>query len=159
MRPSGNLLGAAGFAKRVSEGLQGTSCYRMGWREGIIELHGACAGWYRKEEGFVFIRPMHRCVGWNSPEPPVPGDWDAGKMITLDVDSLRQRMEPFLDWWISYEDEVTDRFGSGYRERCHREFHKAPSSKPWLRPADALRWIKTFRHDPVSLVRARRFTG
>ncbi|RYD35780.1 MAG: hypothetical protein EOP85_18750 [Verrucomicrobiaceae bacterium] len=157
MHPSGNLLVAAGFAKRPSPGLQGTSCYSLAWREGRIELHGSCAGWFRAEDGFVFIRPMHRCVGWDSPEPPVPGDWDPGNIITLDPETVRERMIPFLDWWIAYEDDISYRLGSGYRERCHREFHKAPRSEPWLKPDDAMRWIRTFRHDPASLVRAKRF--
>ena len=159
MHPAGNLLVAAGFAKRPSPGLQGTSCYCLAWREGRIELHGSCAGWFGAEAGFVFIRPMHRCVGWTSSEPPVPGDWNAGNIITLAPESMRERMIPFLDWWIAYEEDVSDRFGSGYRERCHREFHKAPRSKPWLRPDDARRWIRAFRQDATCLVRAKRFAA
>ena len=42
----GNLLTAHGFMKLPSLGLKGTSCYRLDYHDGVIELHGACAGWY-----------------------------------------------------------------------------------------------------------------
>lgn len=54
----GHLLLRYGFEKRPSTGLQGTSCYSKAWQKGMIELHGACAGWYPDstgQEGFLFI--------------------------------------------------------------------------------------------------------
>lgn len=157
MHPDGNLLEASGFTKRQSTGLQGTSCYRMPWRDGHIDLHGACAGWYGGAGSFVFIRPIDRGVGWRGDEPPVPGHWDPDRIEALAPPTLRERLSPFLDWWIAYEEAIHHRCGPAYRERCHREFKKAPRSKPWLKPELAQRWLRAFREDPHTLPRARRF--
>ena len=46
IRPEGNFLVEQGFVRSPSEGAKGTSCYRLPWQNGHIELYGACAGWY-----------------------------------------------------------------------------------------------------------------
>lgn len=155
--PDGNLLLAAGLEKSRSRGLQGTSCYGMAWRGGLLELHGACAGWYGPEGGFVFVRTLDRCHGWRAPEPPVPGEWPVERMEALPPSALRERMLPFLDWWIGYEEGVVAVHGARYREERHREFKRLPRSKPWLPPAAALRWLRSFREQPAGLDRARRY--
>lgn len=73
--PEGNFFVTTGFTKRPSPGIQGTSCYRLPWQGGAIELHGSHAGWLGTDGGFFFIRPLARCVRWLSPTPPVPGQW------------------------------------------------------------------------------------
>jgi hypothetical protein len=75
----GNLLLKHGFEKRRSKGLQGTSCYSKPWEDGVIELHGACAGWYPYESGqcgFLFIRNAKRCYIHHRSKPVIPGEYD-----------------------------------------------------------------------------------
>lgn len=106
-----NLLLEAGFEKRVSMGLQGTSCYRLPWRGGFIELHGACAGWYapldgREAPGFLFIRTDRRCYAHDETLAVVPGRYD---YATLRSSSLAEVMEGarfFARWLTGYEQWV-----------------------------------------------------
>ncbi|MFU8894447.1 MAG: hypothetical protein ACNA8L_12555 [Luteolibacter sp.] len=82
IHPDGNLFVHAGFQKRASTGLQGTSCYSLDWQDGVIELHGSHAGWIGQSGGFLFIRPIGRCVRWLDMALPIPGDWKAEQYDT-----------------------------------------------------------------------------
>ncbi|MCU0794486.1 MAG: hypothetical protein MUF31_00980 [Akkermansiaceae bacterium] len=156
---SGNQLVRLGMEKRKSEGLQGTSCYGKEWQGGRIELHGACAGWYGDRGGVVFIRTMDRCFGWHGEAPPVPGQWDKDRLVNLSPLVQWERMQPFLDWWISHEAAISALHGARYRAICFREFKRLPRSKPWLPPMAAMKWLRAFRADPGQLERAKRFQG
>lgn len=157
VHPSGNLLVARGFTKTRSMGLQGTSCYGLAWQGGRIELHGACAGWYGPEGGFVFVRPHGKCHVWTGGAPPVPGEWPADRFESAGARRLHGMARPFLDWWLWHERLTEELLGPSYRIACHRHFRKLPKSRPWLEPAAAERWLRRFRDDPAGLERARRF--
>ena len=58
IHPQGNLFLRTGFRKRESTGLQGTSCYRLPWQNGALELHGSHAGWLNFDGGIFFLRPL-----------------------------------------------------------------------------------------------------
>jgi hypothetical protein len=156
---SGNLLLSSGFSKRASTGLQGTSCYSLPCQGGIIELHGSHAGWFGEGEGFLFIRPLGRCVRWLDGQAPVPGNWPTHRFDSHADDAMHAAAAPFLDWWLDHESALTDRFGHAYRAACHRQFKKLPKSRSWLAPAAACRWVSGLRIDPRSLPRARKFTS
>jgi hypothetical protein len=159
VHPSGNLLVAQGFAKRKSGGLQGTSCYQLDWQQGRIELHGACAGWYGPDGGFVFIRPHGKCHGWLDAEPPVPGHWPCESIHEPGPEALRRLSLPLLEWWLHYEREVRDLLGPSYRVGCHRHFKKLAGSKPWLPPGPDIRWLERLRSNPASLERWKSFAA
>ncbi len=158
MHPTGNLLVGQGFAKAKSDGLQGTSCYRFDWQGGCIELHGACAGWYGPEGGFIFVRPHGKCFAWGSDRPPVPGEWPVELLGEPGPREVRELALPFLDWWLGSERWIERRLGPGYRAACHRQFKHLPRSKPWLPPAAADTWLRRFRENPAGLDRWKRFS-
>lgn len=158
IRPEGNFLVKEGFERSPSRGLKGTSCYRLAWQDGHIELYGACAGWYGRGKGFAFIRPRQRCVVWRSDEvTPIPGAW-RNELIDKRAtkNELYQASLPFLDWLISYEKTVIKHFGSAYRTLNYRDYKKVPKAKAWVEPAIALRWFQCFRESPEKLVRPRK---
>lgn len=161
VHPDGNLLVRQGFTKSPSAGLQGTSCYGLDWQGGRIELHGACAGWYPRDggEGFIFIRPLGKCHVWLGGSAPVPGEWPAGLIAPTDFEKLHACAAPFLDWWLQSEAWIDELLGGSYRTNCFRHFKKLPKSKPWLPPADALRWVAQLRDDPRLVARAKRFAA
>ena len=153
----GNLFERTGFQKRPSTGLQGTSCYRMEWENGAIELHGSHAGWLSEQGGMLYIRPYHRCVRWHEAAPPVPGKYLQKHFTGKSDEMLHTFTRPFLSWWLDHEKKVRKLTRAGYRERCHRLFKKLPRSRAWLRPEDAIRWVTGMRDNPANLTRARRF--
>ena len=158
IHPNGNLLMKRGLSKSNSSGLQGTSCYGVGWRGGWIELHGACAGWYRPDGGsFVFVRPLGRCLHWLGEHPPVPGVWPTDLLETPDPESLYQLAQPFLDWWLDYEAWIARHHPPRYREDCFRRLKSLPKSRTWLPPVAAQRWLADFKANPASLRRAKHF--
>jgi len=158
LRPEGNFLVEQGFERLPSTGLKGTSCYHRDWQGGSIELYGACAGWYGADGGFSFIRPKRRCVVWSGgEETPVPGKWQEQW-----IDKRASRAElyaasfPFLDWLITYEEEVIARFGVEYREFNYANYRKVPKAKAWIEPALARQWFQCFRETPEKLVRPKK---
>ncbi|MGB2403447.1 MAG: hypothetical protein ACPIA7_08565 [Akkermansiaceae bacterium] len=160
LRAEGNFLVREGFERSRSEGLKGTSCYRLAWQNGHIELYGACAGWYGGGRGFTFIRPRKRCVIWLSDQlTPVPGAWrnDLISKATTKHE-LYEASLPFLDWLISYEKAVTTRYGSAYRLMNYRDYKKVPKTKAWVTPEAALQWFQCFRESPEQLVRPKKIT-
>lgn len=156
-----NLLLEAGFEKRVSIGLQGTSCYRLPWRGGFIELHGACAGWYAPADGgeapgFLFIRTDRRCYAHDETLAVVPGRYD---YATLRSSSLAEVMEGarfFARWLTGYEQWVVQRRGAAYRQECQQLFAKLEASREWLEPEKGRQWLRAFGEGEVGLGRARR---
>ncbi len=154
--PAGNLFIRTGFEKRPSSGLQGTSCYSLPWREGMIELHGSHAGWFGRGGGFLFVRPLLRCVRWLEETPPVPGSWPRECYDPAADDSMHAMAVPFLDWWLEHEHAVARLAGIRYRQECHRQFKKLPKTRAWLAPDDAQHWITGLRDAPETLPRASR---
>lgn len=152
----GNLLCAYGFERRASEGLDGTSCYRLELGSDLIELHGACVGRYAAEkDGFLFIRTRRRCFLYRDAEPPAPGIYVEKRFRSGSAWALYEASCRFLDWWLEYEAWITDRAGPGYRASGFQMFRKLPKSRPWLPPEQALDWLKRYANDPSSLRRAR----
>ena len=156
----GNLLLKHGFEKHRSEGLQGTSCYCKPWQDGMIELHGACAGWYPCEGGkcgFLFIRNAKRCYVHHRTTPVVPGEYDFKEFDSRNLPELTRSSRIFTAWLAEYESWIAKQMGRAYREECHAMFCKLPTSKPWLPPESARRWITTFAAGSATLPRSRAF--
>jgi len=157
--PDGNLLVAAGFSRRPSEGLTGTSCYRLTLPDGdLVELHGACVGRYRGsggEEGFLYVRGRQRAFLYTGAEPPVPGRYPGAMLRFGTAGEMYRASCRFLDWWLAYEDWVAAVGGTGYRDDCFRAYRKLPASNPWLPPDRALAWLRAFRENPLRAGRAR----
>jgi hypothetical protein len=154
----GNLLLKHGFQKHRSEGLQGTSCYCKPWEDGMIELHGACAGWYPCEGGqcgFLFIRNAKRCYIHHRTTPVVPGEYDFSEFDSSNLPELTRSSRIFTAWLAEYEAWIAKQMGRAYREECHAMFCKLPTSKPWLEPEKARRWIVSFAAASPSLPRAK----
>ncbi len=157
LHPQGNLLVRNGFTKRASEGLQGTSCYGMDWRNGRIELHGACAGWYSLDQpGFLYIRPFGKCFTWSEHKAAIPGHW-AMESLSLHHSLTFSNALLFIAWWLDYEKNITENLGPTYRAKCFREYKKLPKSKTWLRPDVSIFWLEKMRSCPENLKRARHF--
>ncbi|MEM1297438.1 MAG: hypothetical protein AAGH89_18880 [Verrucomicrobiota bacterium] len=161
--PEGNLLCEHGFERNPSEGLQGTSCYRMPREGGYIELHGSCAGWYADsdptKEGFVFIRPLDRFYRYFGECAPIPGDWDHTHLRRGSPHRIYEAAEGFIRWWLLYEDWIEERTAPGYRKECHRIYRKLPGSPNWLSPHDSLEWLRLFLENPSSTPRAQTGAG
>jgi len=158
VRPEGNFLIESGFERLPTKGLKGTSRYVLEWQGGHIELYGACAGWYGRGGGFVYVRPRHRCSIWLSDQhTPIPGAWQ-DELIDKSAtrDELYHASLPFIDWLLSYEKTVIDRFGPDYREANHASYQKVPKAKAWIKPSLALKWFQLFRNSPELLVRPRK---
>lgn len=158
--PEGNLLCEYGFERNESQGLQGTSCYRKPWREGYIELHGACAGWYSHgtdtNESFVFIRPFNRVYRYVGQSAPIPGEWNGNDLRRGNPQRIFDAALTFLKWWAQYEHWIDRRTASGYREECYRIYRKLPASPNWLPPQESLEWLERFLTDPANTNRALR---
>ncbi len=158
LRPTGNFLKEQGFQRSPSKGLQGTSCYRLAWQSGHIELYGACAGWHGPEGGFTFIRPRRHCYLWQSgEETPLPGAWQKGLLKSATKTELHAASLPFLDWVIEYEEAVLARFGHAYRRENFHKYRKVPKAKQWVEPSAALQWFKCLRHSPSNLQRPKHY--
>ena len=156
----GNLLVRNGFEKRRSEGLQATSCYCKAWQDGIIELHGACAGWYPCDGGqcgFLFIRNAKRCYVHHRTMPVVPGEYDFSDFDSRNLAELTRSSRIFTAWLAEYEAWIAQKMGRAYREECYTMFAKLPTSKPWLEPEKARHWIATFAAGAPALPRARQW--
>lgn len=153
-----NLLRRHGFEKRPSPGLQGTSCYCKAWRQGTIELHGACAGWYPQHSGdcgFLFIRSDKRCYAHHCTEAVIPGRYVYASLTSGNQASLAGAGRRFVEWLVHYEAWVLREMGADYRCQCHEMFSRLPASRPWLRPGLALQWLRGFAQGDPDLPRAR----
>lgn len=158
IHPGGNQLVREGFERLPSKVLKGTSCYRREWQNGHLELYGSCAGWYGPEGGFAFIRPRKRVVIWKSTDTtPTPGLWQPEFVKRrARKEEVREASLPFLDWLISYEKTIVNRFGPEYRKESYRRYQKVPKATAWVHPGAALRWFTCFRDTPGILVRPHR---
>lgn len=137
----GNQLVAQGFERIASSKLQGTSCYRKPWCDGVIELHGASAGWFGASGGMIYIRPHDACYAWKSERPAIPGDWpesllEGGGAVMRDV-----ALGKFLEWWLQSERWIEAAHGAGYRRECFQLFKKLPKTRAWLEPGAAVAWL------------------
>ena len=150
LHPGGNLFVRTGFQKRPSCGLQGTSCYSRPWQNGTLELHGAHAGWFGPEGGFLFIRPMKRCVRWRNTASPSPGTWPKDHYDPSSNPELHRLALPFLDWWLDYESLVHRIAGPDYRQDCMKRFKQLHRTRPWGPPPAAPRWVAGVRHAPAT---------
>ena len=159
-----NLLLDEGFQRdssRARGGLKGSSCYRKAWQGGRLELYGSCAGWYGEHGGFTFIRPQRRCVIWKSAtETPIPGIWQPNCIATNTArEELYYASHPLLDWLISYEHTILNRYGHEYRLETYKRYQKVPKAKAWIEPSTALEWFQCFRHTPELLDTPKRFAA
>lgn len=157
VHPEGNLLERTGFAKRPSLGLQGTSCYRLPWEKGAIELHGSFAGWIGQEGGGFFIRPLGRCVRWLDSAPPIPGQWPSESYASRADEALQSAVGPLLDWWLAHDAHVAQLVGPQHRENCYRHYQNLPGTRAWLCPELGRAWVTRWRDHSQDLPRARRF--
>jgi hypothetical protein len=137
--PGGNALIAYGLVRSPSPGLGGTSCYSMPWEHGRIELHGAVASWSTPGEGpgCVFCRDRGRIELWPGPEAPVPG-FQHGESGS--VTARWEAFRPLLRWLVDYESWVARELGDAWRHGTWQALKRLPKGKPWIPPADALRW-------------------
>jgi hypothetical protein len=149
---SGNLLIEFGFTRLPSPGLKGTSCYRQRHLDGVIELHGACAGWYpcvgNSRPGFLFVRTTGRCTAHHLHDPVIPGRYQSDKFIH-DIDATMSGAMLFAEWLAEYERWILDRQGADYRNQCRQMLGMLPKGRPWLLAEDAAEWLRTFaQHGP-----------
>jgi hypothetical protein len=135
----GNALVRFGLQRSPSPGLTGTSCYRMPWEGGVIELHGAVASWTPPAggAGSVFCRDLGRIDLWAEPSPPIPGRerGESGSFV-----QRWEAFQPFLRWLVTYEMWVSETLGDPWRLACWRANKRLPKGKPWLAPDLALKW-------------------
>lgn len=143
----GNLLLRHGFEKHPSPGLQGTSCYRCLHEDGLIELHGACAGWYPKagsaRPGFLYVRTSGRCTTHRLHEPVVPGRYQTEALKSLTTDVL-EAARSFACWLIRYEAWIRRQTGPDYRTECRRMLASLPRGRTWLPAPQAESWLQLF---------------
>ena len=154
----GNLLTAHGFMKLPSLGLKGTSCYRLDYHDGVIELHGACAGWYPHEgnpqPGFLFVRTTGRCTTHHLHEPVIPGRYQP-EALTHDTSATLSGARVFAAWLADYEAWIMASQGTDYRRHCRHMLSKLPSGRPWLPAEQARQWLHTFAQMGPRTQRAR----
>lgn len=156
----GNLLLSFGLKKHPSPGLKGTSCYRCPWQDGVIELHGACAGWYphqpNEQPGFLFIRQSRACFTHRFSGPVIPGDYPDQGLKSGPLGDLVVASRTFTAWLCEYETWVRSKAGRKHREDCYRMFRRLPASIPWLPPTNDLPWLTSYAGAAPGLARARR---
>lgn len=156
----GNRLVRFGMQRmeRDSSQTEGSSRYRMDWECGVVELHGFCVGWYPdspEAEGTIFIRNRGRILSTSGEEFQQPGAYESSRLGWLAPDELLHRVVPFVSWWIAYEEWIADATPPAYREACWKGARHLGKSKSWLRPPDALDWLRQFVRDPSASKRAR----
>jgi hypothetical protein len=139
--PQGNLLQRFGMTRHESTGLKGTSCYRMPWEDGWVQLHGACAGWFHsgtsETPGCLYQRTSRRIKLWHGNHAPVPGQ-DDGKNASPEV--IWQSAQPFLRWLLAYEAWVISECGIAWRQQTWRAQFSLTKKNPWWPPQEALAW-------------------
>lgn len=154
----GNLLLRHGFEKRESPGLKGTSCYFKRHEDGLIELHGACAGWYPEEgsdrPGLLYVRASGRCTMHHLHEPVVPGTYESAVLESRTVEVMHAA-QIFAGWLAEYEAWVVKKEGTAYREGCWRMLARLPKGRPWLPAHQAAHWLRAFSLRGALTPRAR----
>lgn len=154
----GNLLLKHGFEKRESPGLKGTSCYRLRHEDGVIELHGACAGWYPQagspRPGFLFVRTRGRITTHRLHEPVVPGRYQSEALQNHTADAMAAA-RLFAGWLADYEAWVRRQMGPGYRAECRQMLASLPKGETWLPAPAAERWLRLLAAQGPGAPRAR----
>jgi len=139
--PSANLLLLSGMRRLPSPGLQATSCYRVDWEGGWVELHGAVASWTPppRQVGIIFARDRARVELWTGAQPPIPG-----KECGLHGGAAQRGAAalPLVRWIAGYEEWVDATIGPEWRQGCWRAFRRLPQARRWLPPAEARDWWK-----------------
>lgn len=158
----GNLLvrfGLTRIARRESGG-EGSSRYRMDWRDGTVELHSFCAGWYpRFGDGVVFIRSRERLFSFSGAEPLTPGFYEEERQRASTADAMLHNCRPLVEWVAEYEFWVQTNTAKDYRHKCWMRLLSRKGGKPWLPPEEAAQWREYFVTDPGSTPRARELWG
>jgi len=154
----GNLLVRFGMRRlddiRVRS--EGSSRYRTSWRDGTVELHSFCAGWYpRSGEGVVFVRHRGRLFSCLGGEPMTPGVYQAERWTPSDSDSMLELSRPMVEWISDYESWVRVHTANDYRESCWRRLISRMGAQAWLAPEQAKRWREAFLTNPSNAPRAR----
>lgn len=154
----GNLLLRHGFEKLPSPGLKGTSCYRLTQEDGVIELHGACAGWYPQagsaRPGFLFVRTRGRITTHRLHEPVVPGRYQNEALQNHTADAMAAARH-FAGWLADYEAWVRRQMGPGYRVECRQMLARLPKGQTWLPAPEAERWLRLLAAQGPGAPRAR----
>lgn len=162
LHPDGNLLVEYGFRRYAKEGVHGTSRYQHAWHDGVIELHGHVAGWYRPEgEGMIFVRQRRACQLCGEAKPVVPGCYAKASIWTPrnreEWGTLANNAARVLDWLCGYEGWVLKRCGPRWRQEQFHEYRQLPNRMWWLDPGSAQKWMEAFVLDPTGVPRARRW--
>lgn len=143
--PQGNALQRFGMSREASSGLQGTSCYRMAWENGGVQLHGAVASWHAHDaperEGCLYSRTQKRIRLWMEARPPIPGE-DQGEHAAAERCWLA--FQPLQRWLIAYESWVLAELGADWRKTTWRAQFALVKKSPWLPPEEALAWWRNF---------------
>jgi hypothetical protein len=160
----GNLLVEYGFRKIPKEGIHGTSRYQMMWQDGVVELHGHLAGWYRPDgESVIFVRQRHACQLCAEVTPVAAGRVEEARIWSprhrAEQEMLAARLGGLLEWLLDYEHWVAWKCGPGYRRSQYREYQMLPKKQWWLPPAEALAWYESFVSAPASVTRPRKWAG
>lgn len=154
----GNLLIKHGFIKLPSPGLKGTSCYRLDYHDGVIELHGACAGWYPNDDnpqpGFLFVRTTGRCTAHYLHDPVIPGLY-LPEVLIHDTKPTISGARVFAAWLADYEEWISSHQGSDYRQGCREMLGKLPKGRPWLPAEQVTKWLRIFAKQGTAAPRAR----
>lgn len=151
-----NLLSRFGLKKCKSNGKGSDSCYRMEFKDDIIELHQLCVGRYSQDNlGFLFTRQYRRCWTYQSSSPPLPGFYDKDLIEPLSIIETEKSCRKFAEWLIEYESWIKKNTPPSYREYCYKSYRKIPKSKSWLPPSIALDWLKKFVDSPRTLERSK----
>ena len=137
----GNALQRFGMSREASSGLQGTSCYRMEWENGEVQLHGAVASWHAHDapaaEGCLYSRTQKRIRLWGHARPPIPGE-DHGEHGR--AERCWTAFQPLQRWLIAYEIWVLAELGADWRRSTWRAQFSLVKKSPWLAPPAALAW-------------------
>ena len=157
IHPEGNQLIEYGFEKTPSKGLKGTSCYTLEKDGTMIELYGSCACCYTSNSKVAYLRPRARFYEWIAQERCVAGLWNSSDIDASSAQDLFDSTVPLLNWWISYEEWIANKFPPQYRETCHRDWKKAHSSKSWLKPDQAVNWVRAFLENRQTHIRPKNF--
>jgi hypothetical protein len=143
---------------RTSLESEGSSKYRWHWKNGIVELHSFCAGWFPAKPpsvGVVFIRGQERFYTCSAGAPIEPGHYPPDRFVPCSTEHLLKLLTPLLEWVLDYEKRILLRTTPGYRIRCHALYEKQTRSRSWLAPEAAKEWLGQLLAGEVLPTRAR----
>ncbi len=162
LHPCGNQLVAHGFQRVPKTTLRGTSRYRLPYQDGIIELHGWCAGWYRlRGRGFVFVRNRRRLFLCDKGGPVNPTHPEECRLRAPATDTdwreLAGLAQDFARWLLHYEASMRRRWGEDCRDSPYAEYSRLPKAMRLLPPDLRQEWLHSFCAGPESTLPASRF--